>query len=144
MLLVSAPISARITTARGPRVSLMLGAVIVAAGYGIGVVMLNAISELVLIGAVIGVGIGVAFGAIPALIMAAVPPEQTAAANSFNALMRALGTAGASAVAGLILSQLTTTTGPVVLPSSEAFRAIMALGAVGSLLAPGSCRVPAP
>jgi hypothetical protein len=34
-------------------------------------------------------GVGLAYGAMPALIMGAVPQSETASANSFNSLMRA-------------------------------------------------------
>ena len=47
----------------------MVGAVVVAAGYGLGVVLMSEIWQLVLVSALIGAGIGLAYGAMPALIM---------------------------------------------------------------------------
>jgi MFS family permease len=73
----------------------------------------------VLVSCVIGTGIGFAFGAMPALIMGAVPPSQTGAANSLNTLMRSIGTSVAGAVAGVILAQMTTNLGSVALPSER-------------------------
>lgn len=58
---------------------------------------------------IVGAGIGLAFGAIPAVIISAVPLSETAAANGFNALMRSLGTTSASAVLGVILAAMVTT-----------------------------------
>jgi hypothetical protein len=102
-------------------------------GYGIGIVMMSAIWQLVLISSVIGAGIGIAYGAMPALIMAAVPISETAAANSLNTLMRSIGTSVSSAIAGVILAQLTITLGPATVPSDGGFRLIMAIGAGASL-----------
>lgn len=85
----------------------MLGAAVIAVGYLIGVATLGAVWLLVVISLVIGAGIGLAYRAMPALIMGAVPASETGAGNSFNTLMRSLGTSFASAVAGVILAQLT-------------------------------------
>jgi MFS family permease len=68
------PLSARISTGRGPKTTLMLGAVIVATGYGLSTVLMSAIWQLVLVSCIVGAGAGFAYGAMPALAMAAVPP----------------------------------------------------------------------
>ncbi|GGN07485.1 MFS transporter [Lentzea pudingi] len=126
VMMATAPVSARISNARGPRVTLILGALVVAFGYGAGVFMLTEIWQLVVVSAVIGAGIGLGYGAMPALIMGAVPTSETAAANSLNTLMRAIGTSVSSAVAGVVLTQ-------VGAPFS--FQLIMGLGAATALLA---------
>jgi hypothetical protein len=82
----------------------MLGAVVVAAGYGLGVVMMSAIWQLVLVSCVIGAGVGFAYGAMPSLVMAAVPVSETAAANSLNTLMRAIGISLSGAITGVALA----------------------------------------
>lgn len=135
VMMAMAPLSARISRARGPKTTLMVGAVVVAAGYGLGTVLMSAIWQLVLVSAVIGAGIGLAYGAMPALIMAAVPLSETAAANSLNTLMRSIGTSISSAVSGAILAQLTMSLGPVTVPSQDGFRVVLALGAVMALIA---------
>jgi MFS family permease len=137
VMMAMAPVSARISKARGPKTTLMLGAVIVAAGYGLNIVMMSQLWQLVLVGCIIGAGIGFAYGAMPVLIMGGVAPSETAAANSLNALMRSIGTSTASAVAGVILAQMTTDFGGVALPSQNGFRVVMALGAGAALLALG-------
>jgi MFS family permease len=126
VMMTMAPVSARISGARGPRATLMLGALVVAFGYGTGVFLMSAVWQLVVVSALIGAGIGLAYGAMPALIMGAVPTSETAAANSLNTLMRAIGTSISSAVAGVVLTQ-------VSIPFS--FRLIMGLGAATALLA---------
>ncbi|MFL6121296.1 MFS transporter [Actinophytocola sp.] len=135
VMMATAPLSARLSRARGPKVTLMVGAVVVAAGYGLGVVLMSAIWQLVLVSGLIGAGIGFAYGSMPALIMGAVPVSETAAANSLNTLMRAIGTSVSSAVAGMILSHLTVSLGPAVVPSQDGFRLIMALGSGMALVA---------
>ncbi|MGU3432974.1 MFS transporter [Actinomycetes bacterium M1A6_2h] len=134
IMMLVAPLSARITTTRGPKTTLMLGAVVIAAGYLIGVVTLGAVWLLVVISMVIGAGIGLAYGAMPALIMGAVPASETGAANSFNTLMRSLGTSFASAVAGVILAQMTIDLGGRSIPSESAFHVTMGVAAGAALL----------
>lgn len=135
VMMATAPVSARISRVYGPKVTLMCGAVVVALGYGLGVVMMGAVWHLVVVSALIGAGIGLAYGSMPALIMGAVPVSETAAANSLNTLMRAIGTSISSAVAGVLLSHLTVPLGPVEVPSQDGFRLIMGLGSVAALIA---------
>ncbi|MFD5320279.1 MFS transporter [Streptomyces sp. NPDC127098] len=135
VMMAMAPLSAAISKARGPKVTLMVGAVIVAAGYGLNILLMSEIWHLVLASCVIGAGVGFAYGAMPALIMGAVPASETAAANSLNTLMRSIGTSVASAVAGVVLAQLTTSFGGFPLPSENGFRVVMGIGAGAALLA---------
>jgi MFS family permease len=135
VMLITAPFSAKISKSRGPKVTLMLGAVVVAAGYAVGSVLMGSVWELVLVSLLIGAGIGLAYGAMPALIMAAVPVSETAAANSFNTLMRSIGTSVSSAVAGVILANLTITLGSFTLPSQAGFRTVLLIGAGAALTA---------
>lgn len=72
--------------------------------------------------------VGFAYGAMPALVMGAVPPSETASANSFNTLMRSIGSSVSAAVIGVVPAQLTTDFGGYALPSEGAFRAAVAIG----------------
>ncbi|WP_406476358.1 MFS transporter [Streptomyces sp. NBC_01615] len=135
VMMAMAPLSAAISKTKGPKATLMLGALIVAAGYGLNIVLMSEIWHLVLVSCVIGAGVGFAYGAMPALIMGAVPASETAAANSLNTLMRSIGTSVASALAGVILAQMTTNFGGSALPSENGFKMVMALGAGAALLA---------
>ncbi|SDQ24893.1 Major Facilitator Superfamily protein [Actinopolyspora saharensis] len=135
VMMAMAPVSARISKLGGPKVTLMVGAVVVAAGYGLNTVLMSQIWQLVLVSGVIGAGIGLAYGAMPALITAAVPVSETGAANSLNTLMRSIGTSISSAVAGVVLAQLTVTIGPVAVPSQTGFRVIMGIAVFASLAA---------
>lgn len=135
VMMVTAPLSARISKAKGPKVTLMLGAVVVAGGYLIGIVLMAEIWQLLLVACVISTGIGIAYGAMPALIMSAVPVSETAAANSLNTLMRSIGTSTSSALAGVVLAQLTLKLGDVTVPSQDGFRVILAISAGAALAA---------
>jgi EmrB/QacA subfamily drug resistance transporter len=135
VMMAMSAVSAGITKAKGPKVTLMIGALIVAAGYALNIVLMSEVWHLVLVSCVIGGGIGFTYGALPALIMGAVDPSQTGAANSLNTLMRSLGTSFASAIAGVILAQMTTDFGGFALPSENAFKVVMAIGAGAALLA---------
>jgi MFS family permease len=137
VMMAMSAVSAAVTRARGPKVTLMIGALIVAAGYALNIVLMSEVWHLILVSCVIGAGVGVGFtyGALPALIMRAVDPSQTGAANSLNTLMRSLGTSFASAIAGVILAQMTTDFGGYALPSENGFKVVMAIGAGAALLA---------
>jgi predicted MFS family arabinose efflux permease len=129
VMMATAPVSALLSNARGPKTTLMTGSLIVAVGYGLNIVLMDEVWQFVLVSCVVGAGIGFTFGAMPALIMGAVPAAETSAANSLNTLMRSIGTSSASAVAAVILSQMTTTAGSVSLPSENGFKTVMAVGA---------------
>jgi MFS family permease len=135
VMMAVSPLSARISRVWGPKVSLMAGAAVIAAGYGVGVVFMSAIWQLIIIGGVIGAGIGLAYGAMPALIMGAVPLSETASANGLNSLMRSVGVSISSAVVGVVLAHMTTRFGPLALPSQAGFRTAMAIGGVAALAA---------
>ncbi|MDF6042208.1 MFS transporter [Streptomyces sp. JH14] len=127
-----APLYARLSARRGPKVSLMLGLLVIAIGYGAGLGLLSAAWQTVVIAVVLGAGIGLAYSSLPALIIGAVDPSETGAANGLNTLMRSIGTSVSSAVIGMVLANTSVRTGPVPVPSMEGFRTsfMIATGAV--------------
>ncbi|HEY3479966.1 MAG TPA: MFS transporter, partial [Streptomyces sp.] len=100
-----------------------------------GIGLMSATWHLVLVSSIIGAGIGLAYGAMPALVMGAVPVSETAAANSLNTLMRSIGTSVSSATAGLVLARLTIRFGPAELPSENGFRLVLGMGSAAALIA---------
>jgi DNA-binding transcriptional ArsR family regulator len=87
----------------------------------------------------------------PALINAAVPMSETAAANGINALARSLGTSISSAVMGAILAGLTMSVAGSEFPTLDAFRVALlvaagaaGVGAVLTLMIPVPPAAPAP
>ncbi|WP_431309335.1 MFS transporter [Gordonia sesuvii] len=109
LMFVFSHVSARLTAAFGPRVSLATGGVVIGAGYIVFIVALSGPwtmnwGIMLAVACFIGAGLGVAYSAMPALIMQSVRVEQTGEANGVNALMRVVGTSTSAAVVGMILT----------------------------------------
>ncbi|WP_414508166.1 MFS transporter [Streptomyces sp. NEAU-L66] len=117
-----APLYARIAARRGPKVSLLLGMLVIAIGYGAGIGLMNAAWQTVIIAVVVGAGIGLAYSSLPALIIGAVDASETGAANGLNTLMRSIGTSVSSAVIGMVLAHMSKSVGPATVPTMAGFR----------------------
>src|SRR6185295_4769271 len=78
--------------------------------------------QTIVISVVVGAGIGLAYSSLPALIVGAVDPSETGAANGLNTLMRSIGTSVSSAVIGMVLANTSKDFGPVTLPTMHGFR----------------------
>ncbi|MFF8448996.1 MFS transporter [Streptomyces leeuwenhoekii] len=128
MMMIVSPLGGKLINARGPKFTLICGALVIAVGYGIALPLMGTAWGLMLVGIVINSGVGLAYGAMPALIMSAVPVSETAAANGFNTLMRSLGTTIGSAVIGVVLAQMTITMGGHTLASEDGFRTGLLIG----------------
>ncbi|MFC5747497.1 MFS transporter [Actinomadura rugatobispora] len=129
VMMVVSPIGAKLSAVAGPKISLLTGALIIAAGYGVALPLMGEAWGILAFSCVCSAGVAFAYGAMPALIMGAVPASETAAANGFNTLMRAVGTSTSSAVIGVVLAQMTVRMGPVSIPSENGFRVGFLIGA---------------
>lgn len=134
MMLLS-PVAARISNRHGPRTTLMVGLVIIAIGYIAGIYLMSAVWQLVLVASINGAGVGLAFAALPALIMGVVPVHETGVANGLNALMRSVGTSLSSAAMALILTTLTMPVGTRTVPTAAAFQLTFLVGAGAAIIA---------
>ncbi|OKI00238.1 transporter [Streptomyces sp. CB02923] len=138
-MMLTAPVYARISARRGPKVTLMLGMLIIAIGYGAGLGLMSAAWQTVIISVIVGAGIGLAYSSLPALIVGAVDPSETSAANGLNTLMRSIGTSVSSAVIGMVLAHMSIPAGAVSVPTMAGFRTSFAIAtgavAVGLVLA---------
>ncbi|MFD0148133.1 MFS transporter [Streptomyces sp. NPDC055721] len=144
MMMALAPLGAKLSAARGPKVTLSVGALVISAGYASSLALMGSTWGLLVVTLICNTGVGLAYGAMPALIMGAVPQAETASANSFNTLMRSIGTSVSAAVIGVVLAQMTTTLGGHALPSEAGFRAAMLIGAgVGLAAAVVAALIPA-
>ncbi|WP_436735739.1 MFS transporter [Streptomyces sp. BBFR102] len=128
MMMLVSPYGGKLTNARGPKFTLISGVLVIAAGYGISVALMGSAWGIMLAIMVINCGVGLAYGSMPALIMSSVPLTETAAANSFNTLMRSLGTSVGAAVMGVVLSQMTVELGGVSVTSESGFRTGLLIG----------------
>ncbi|MFJ8928104.1 MULTISPECIES: MFS transporter [unclassified Streptomyces] len=140
-MMLMAPIYARLSAAFGPKVTLLLGLLIIAIGYGAGIGLMSAPWQTIIIAVLVGAGIGLAYSSLPALIIGAVDASETGAANGLNTLMRSIGTSVSSAVIGMVLANTANNVGGVAVPTMHGFRVsfLIATGAVavGVLLAIG-------
>ncbi|MFF2406845.1 MFS transporter [Streptomyces sp. NPDC058092] len=135
MMMIVSPFGGKLTDARGPKFTLICGVLVLAAGYGLSLVLMGSAWGLMLALMVINSGVGLAYGSMPALIMSSVPLSETAAANGFNTLMRSLGTSVGAAVMGVVLSQMTVTMGGHSFTSESGFRTGLVIGCGIALVA---------
>ena len=132
-MLVLSPLAGRIIDRLGPKPLLVAGSVILAVSYVIALLVPATGWAIALVMTVVGIGIGLGYAAMPSLIMQAVPVTETAAANGLNTLLRALGTAAASAIVASVLahSAAESSTGD---PTDGGFRLALLLGGAGAII----------
>jgi MFS family permease len=123
-----APVGGRLINARGPKVALLAGIAIIACGYGTMQVALASALGLMVGHMIIKGGIGIAYGAMPALIMSSVSAADIGSATSFNTLMRQIGSSTGSAVVGAVLAAVAVTAGGDVLLTEAGFRISFLIG----------------
>nr|WP_312870856.1 MFS transporter [Gordonia asplenii] len=147
-------VSARLNVMFGPRTSLGIGAVVIGAGYVVFIVAVAGSWEMawwmmLVVSLLIGAGLGIAYSAMPALIMRAVRVERTGEANGLNALMRIVGTSSSAAVTGMILSAsmvgVATPQGALSVPSESGYLWASGISLVASAAAVAlALAIPAP
>lgn len=128
VMFVMSPVAARLSNARGPRTSLILGGLIITVAFAIAIWLHGEVWHVILVSTIVGFGVGFAYAAMPTLIMRVVPPTETAAANGLNSVMRTLGSTVAATLVGLIISSHLVMAGGIAIPTSDAFRLIFAMG----------------
>lgn len=136
-MLAMSPVAGRLGARFGPKPMLVAGAVIIALGYVAASLVHLEVWHVLTINAVIGIGIGLGYAAMPALIMGAVPVSETGAANGLNTLMRALGTSVAAAVVAAVLARSAVQVGDAMMPTRHGFELAFFLG----LLAAVACAI---
>jgi MFS family permease len=139
-MLMFAPVAARLISVRGAPQTLALGASIVAVGWVLRIVLTGELWQVIVGTAVIGIGTGIGYAAMPSLINAHTPPHEIAAANGLNTLFRSLGSTLATAVGTSILASSLVyhvVDGQVVDGAStlNAYRWLFAVCAAASVLA---------
>lgn len=127
MMAVS-PLGGRVTRRHGAKATLVIGSVIIAIGYGASTLVTGSLVGLMITSTVASAGVGFAYGAMPALIMATTPAKDKAAANGFNSLMRSFGTTASAAVLGVVLAQWSTPLGEYSVPTLDGIRLSLLIG----------------
>ncbi|MFT4287662.1 MFS transporter [Nocardioides sp.] len=135
MMLVLAPVAARLISSRGGPQTLALGAVVVALGFLARITVHEHLWQVIVGSTIIGMGTGIGYAALPSIINAHTPPHELAAANGLNALFRSLGSSLASAIGTSLLAGSVVVLGEVALPSLTAYRELFALCGGASVLA---------
>lgn len=133
-MMALSPVSARISARRGPRVTLLIGSLVIAAGYALALLLDGAVWQIIVASMIISGGIGLAYAAMPALIMAAVPVSETASANGLNTLMRSVGTSTSAAVVAVVLASQMLPMGAASVPSHLGFQLTFVIGIAAALL----------
>ncbi|WP_330455911.1 MFS transporter [Streptomyces sp. NBC_00820] len=142
MLLLS-PVSARISAARGPRVTLALGAAVIACGYAVRIADSRDLWMIILGATVVASGTTLAYSALPTLILRAVPAGQTASANGVNVLMRTVGQAVSSAAVAAVLVHHSNLVGGIAVPTLHGYLLAFAMaGAVALAACAASLSIP--
>jgi EmrB/QacA subfamily drug resistance transporter len=103
-MLALGPLSGIIGTRFGNKVPLTIGGFVTALGLGLLSVAHGTQLAVVAFALLMSAGIGLAFAAMPNLIIEAVPPHQTGEATGFNALVRSVGASLGSQVSATILA----------------------------------------
>jgi MFS family permease len=133
-MLALSPVSAMLSQRFGPKITLALGASIIALGFGSRIVLTGHFWEILLGTTIAGAGTGIAYAAMPSLILRGAPASELAAANGLNSLARSVGSSLASAIGGTLLAAQTITLGSFELPSLGAYRTLFALCAGAALV----------
>jgi MFS family permease len=136
MVLLS-PVSARISKVRGPRFTLAIAAALMAAGYVVRLFTSENLIAIVAGATVVAAGTAVAYSALPALIMHAVPVTETAAANGLNTLMRTIGQAVCSAIVATVLANVVATHAGRTAPKLSAYLIVFVIAGASALVAVG-------
>ncbi|MFH8565738.1 MFS transporter [Streptomyces sp. NPDC017988] len=132
MMAVS-PLSALLTARRGPRTALLAGLTVIAVSCAAGALLLGSVGRILVLVTAVGAGIGLAYAAMPALIMGSVDASETGAANGLNTLMRFVGTSLSSSVIGTVLAQMTLSVDGTAVPSLRGCQVALLLAAAAVL-----------
>lgn len=130
MMLLFTPISSLMLTRLGGRITLAVGATVIAAGYLSAAAFAAEPWQLLISTCIASAGVGIGYAAMPTLILENSPATEAGAGVGVNALMRSMGTTIAGAVMALVLtSQMTDLGGGAQIPTEKMFHLCFLLGA---------------
>jgi MFS family permease len=137
VMMAFTPVSAKLLRTVGPRVTLVVGAVLLGLGYLYAFTFGSEPWQLMIASSIGSAGVGVGYAAMPTLIMLHVPEREAGAAVGLNGLMRSVGTTTASAVMVAILTASTVSFGGLSVPTELAFRICFLVGAAAAFAGAG-------
>ncbi|GAA4722647.1 MFS transporter [Isoptericola chiayiensis] len=135
MMMLFTPVSSRMLTRLGGRITLAVGASVLALGYVVATFLMDAPWQLMVASCVATAGVGIGYAAMPTLILNNVPTDESAASVGLNSLMRSMGTTVAGAVMAMVLTAQTVDLAPgVTIPAESSFTWCFVIGAVAAAL----------
>jgi len=135
MMMFFAPVSSRLMATIGAKATLMIGGAVLGCGYLVGFLLMSAPWELLVASAIMSSGVGIAYAAMPTLILGAVPIREAGSAVGINSLMRSIGTTVASAAMVALLTGFTQDFGGASVPSETAYHACFLAAAIAAFVA---------
>jgi MFS family permease len=141
MLLLFGPVSGVMTRHLGPRVPIVAGGLVCCVSFAVPAIDHSHMWQVLACATGSGIGLGLAYAALPNAIIAHVAPEQTGVATGVNTLARSIGSSTGAAVVAAILAAH-------VLPGGFAWNAgftigfavcaaLFGIGGAAALLIPG-------
>jgi EmrB/QacA subfamily drug resistance transporter len=131
-MLISGPVSGRLSTTVGSKVPLLLGSLISSIAFLVLAFAHGSSSEIYVAMLALGIGIGFAFASMANLIVEAVSPRQTGVATGMNTIVRTIGGAIGSQVSAGIVTATLALSG---LPSERGFTIAFAASAAALAVA---------
>lgn len=133
MMMLFTPVPSRMLTRLGARATMSVGAGVLAAGYLVATLLMDAPWQLMIASCVICAGVGIGYAAMPTLILTNVPKGEASAGVGLNSLMRSIGTTVAGAVMAVVLTSNTVTASPgTEVPTHGAFQTCFVIGAAAA------------
>jgi EmrB/QacA subfamily drug resistance transporter len=132
-MLFVGPISGILGAKLGNKVPLTLGGLTTGAGMVLMGFMHGSVAEILVFNTITSIGVGLAYAAMPNLIVDAVPRHQTGQATGFNAVVRSVGSSLGSQVTAAILAG--SVLGSTGLPSDSGYTAAFVISGVVALIA---------
>jgi predicted MFS family arabinose efflux permease len=137
-MLLTGPISGRLSTTVGSKLPLLLGSLFSCAAFAMLAAAHGSDWEIYTAMLLLGVGIGFAFASMANLIVEAVPGHQTGVATGMNTIVRTIGGAiGSQVTAGIVTATVAANALPTENGFTIAFAASAAALAVGFVVALG-------
>jgi EmrB/QacA subfamily drug resistance transporter len=132
-MLFVGPVSGILGARAGNKVPLTLGGLATAIGLVLMGFLHGSQAEILIFNTIASIGIGLAYAAMPNLIVDAVPPEQTGQATGFNAVVRSVGSSlGSQVTAAILAGSVLASTG---LPSDSGYTAAFIISGAVALVA---------
>ncbi len=131
VMMAFSPVSSRLMTRLGAKITLMVGASVLGFGYLVAFFLMDAPWQLLIASSIASAGVGIGYAAMPTLIMGSVPISEAGSAVGINALMRSVGTTTAAAVMVTVLSGSINELG---VPTRAAYELCFLIGAIAAFV----------